>query len=171
MDEDKFRRAEKLYDLCIAADDLTDRELALAYHRLGRALMKQNRLEEAMIAVDQALDTDPTYHLAWNTRAWIGLLNHDLIVALDDSQRAIDFSEDNIRALDAHAHILAALGRPEAAMVAFNRVLVLYGSDGVAKYQRALADAGYDPGPADGLAGPATRAALEQCVGDACILW
>ena len=171
MDEDRFRRAEKLYDLCIATDDLTDHELALAHHRRGRAFMKQEQLEDALAAIDQALDADPTYHPAWNTRAWIGLLKNDLIVALDDSRRGIDFSEDNVRVLDTYAHILAALGRHEEAMTAFNRVLALYGPEGIAKYQGALEESGYDPGPADGIAGPATRGALEQCVADACILW
>ncbi len=171
MEESAWRQAEKLYDLCIENGGLEAGELAMAHHRLGRALMKQRRLDEATRAMDAALAADADFHPAWNTRAWIALLNGDPQHALEDVREALRLAPDEVRAVDTLAHIQAALGRREEASAEFRRALSLHGMEGVAKYQQALIDAGYDPGPPDGIAGPQTNSALDACAADACILW
>ena len=170
-DEGSWRQAEKLYGLCITNGELEGAELASAHHRHGRALMKLKRFDQALGAMDAALAADDAHAPAWNTRAWLGLLTDSLEQALSDAERALNLAPDNVRAIDTQAHILAALGRGDEALAAFNRAVSLYDSEGVAKYQNALAAAGYDPGSADGVAGARTHEALAACVADACNLW
>ena len=77
--------------------------------------------------------------------------------------------EDMPEAVDTHAHVLAALGEPDAAMAAFERAMEIGGADWVTLYQETLRERGYGDGlEASGALDVATRDALRRCVIEAC---
>jgi peptidoglycan hydrolase-like protein with peptidoglycan-binding domain len=59
----------------------------------------------------------------------------------------------------------------EQAGTMFDKGMQQQTPQGVEKIQRKLKEAGYDPGPVDGVYGPRTRSALEACARDACNIW
>lgn len=163
-----YAGAVAAYDDCFDANEMAD---PTSYHRRGRSHMKQGAHDLAMADFDQALELDEEHAGALNSRAWLNYLSEDLEAASADIEAAMGLEPDNERFLDTYAHILAASGDPEGAMEAFDVALRNQSRDGVRKTQNRLVEAGFNPGPVDGLYGPRTRSALEDCASQACRLW
>jgi tetratricopeptide (TPR) repeat protein len=137
----------------------------------GRAHMKSGDYDAAMVDFTAAIGIDESFAPAWNSRAWVYYLQGNLGSASENIETAARLDPDNPRILDTHAHILAAQGEMEQAGTMFDKGMQQQTPQGVEKIQRKLKEAGYDPGPVDGVYGPRTRSALEACARDACNIW
>ena len=106
----------------------------------------------------------------YNGRAWSRYLHGQNAEALHDVNHSLSLLPTNPVVIDTKAHILAALKRPQEALTEFERAMEIGGASRVKKYQEALKEHGYDPGPVDGNYGEATQQALLACLSAGCRL-
>jgi tetratricopeptide (TPR) repeat protein len=133
--------------------------------QLGRSTAARRDFETVL-----ALMTDPA--MFYNEAAWhLYLSGGEHAAALAFVRRALADEPGTVAYLDTEGHLLAALGEPGPALASFEHGLRLADAEFVARAQRGLASQGYFTGTADGVYGPATRAALEACIRDACNIW
>ncbi len=90
--------------------------------------------------------------------------------ALGDAERAVSLAVDNADYLGTEGHVLAALGRRQDALAAFERAMAVADTGWVGTYQEALTGHGYYNGAIHGAYDPATRAALQACLEAGCRL-
>jgi tetratricopeptide (TPR) repeat protein len=167
-----YARAIPHLNRCVAAPRLTPQARADAYHQRGRAHMKTGRHGKALADFRAAIRQAPTHAGAHNSAAWTHYLRGEHRRALRYARKARMMAPDNVRVVDTHAHILAALGRTGEAAAAFLRTCTaLHSRDGLAKLQQHLKRAGFDPGPVTGTCTPATRRALAACARAKCRIW
>ena len=89
---------------------------------------------------------------------------------LGDAERAVSLAADNADYLGTEGHVLAALGRRQDALAAFERAMAVADTGWVGLYQEALTGHGYYSGAIHGAYDPATRAALQACLEAGCRL-
>jgi tetratricopeptide (TPR) repeat protein len=162
-----YARAIKDFDQVL----LFDPGYAEGYLNRGIAYDKLNERRRAIEDYDQALRLDPdnitirgNRGRAYSLLAWDLYLNGRNTKALTDVVRSLSDLPDHLNAIDTHAHVLAALGRPGEALAEFERVVELGGVNWVRNYQEALIEHGYYRGAIDGTYGQQTRAALVACL-------
>lgn len=174
------RYRQKKYDL--AVKDLT-RAIELnpkrsgAHNNRGRAYHMQRKYALAVKDFDRALRLRPGNKRttrnrgdAFNGLAWDAYKAGKLELALAHADSSLRDRHDGAAAYDTRAHVLAALGRIDDAMADFERAIKLDGSVRVAKYQRALKDAGHWPDKIDAKLTDAFRKALRACLTAGCRL-
>lgn len=145
----------------------------LAHYRRAVILMDAGRYDEALVGLDTVIAGAPDFPFPYGARAWSRYkTGQDLEGALQDVARASALQQaPDWSVLDVEAHVLAALGRADEAVTAFEAVIAMVGPALVLEYQKGLAAAGYLPAPGDGTYDEATRTALRACVRDACTMW
>lgn len=166
-----YAAARDAFTACLDGGDIAEPHLADAHHRRGRSLMKLGNHAAALADYDRALAQDEEHVQALNSRAWTLLLMDLPEDALPDIEAAKALAPEDARIADSYAHVLAALGREAEALAAFDAALALQSPEQIAKLQDRLREAGYDPGPSDGLAGEGTRDAVAACVRARCVIW
>jgi len=84
----------------------------------------------------------------------------------DDRRTKGQSRPDRWQYIDTEAYILTALGKTEEALVAFEPAIDVGGKDAIQFYQEAFSAHGYKIGAVDGVLGPKTRSALDECIMD-----
>lgn len=167
-----YAEAVRRYDRCVASVKADPAVHADWLHRRGRAHMKLRHHDAALADFAAARRLKPDHVGAHNSTAWVHYLRGEQATADAMARKARALAPQNVRVVDTHAHILAALGRKREALEAFFLTCeTLHTKDGVAKLQRQLARIGYDPGPATGTCTRKTRGALAACVWHKCTIW
>ena len=154
------------------------KDLAWAYNNRGIANAELGNPARAIEDYDQALRLNPGFikaranrGIAYNGLAWDLYLKGRNAQALDNADRSLSDRPDSAAAINTRAHVLAALGRRNEALGAFERVMRVGGADWVRTYQEALAKHGYYPGAIYGGGyRPQTQAALVACLDAGCRL-
>jgi len=133
----------------------------MAYFELGQP-------DRLVADYREAVSLEPS-GVRWSGLAWARLLAGQNEPALADIDKSLALEPNDVYALDIRAHILAALGRTDAALGDFERAVALGGTDLAREYQKALVGHGYEVA-VDGTWGPASRAALKTCLENGCRL-
>lgn len=167
-ESDNYEAAIPAYTECMAQSDSSQPDWN---HRRGRSHMKMGDNDQALNDFNAAIEADNNHAASLNSRAWIHYLNGNASESLADINAALAIDPASPRYLDTYAHILAAAGETDAAIQAYDAGMHRQDQEGVAKIQRQLTNQGIDPGPIDGVYGPRTRAALEQCARKKCNIW
>jgi tetratricopeptide (TPR) repeat protein len=162
----------------IRSGQYSGKDLVRAYNNRGNAYANLGNPARAIKDYDQALRLNPGFikaranrGIVYNGLAWDLYLKGRNAQALDNADRSLSDRPDSAAAINTRAHVLAALGRRNEALGAFERVMRVGGADWVRTYQEALAKHGYYPGAIYGGAyGPQTRAALVACLDAGCRL-
>ena len=144
---------------------------ALAHNNRGDAHARLGEYERAIEDHEAALATSTTAEqtaLAHHYLAWALYLDDRAAEGLPHADEALRVMADFPHTLVARGHILAELGRSDDAIADFEQALQLGDVGFVQAYEDALLRRGFDPGPVDGIYGPATRAALEACLQAGC---
>ena len=163
-----FHTAATAFSECLSAVDSQDTQ---TLYQRGRSYMKIGQHDEALADFGAVAALDEAHAGSWNSRAWVLYLREDLPAAMEAADRALELAPEDPRVLDTRAHILAARGDTDAALESFEEGIRFQSSEGIAKIQRQLTQAGIDSGPIDGVYGPQTRSALERCAQQACNIW
>ncbi len=146
---------------------------------VNRAVSRDQTGDHAGAIADynSALRLDPSREyakigrsFAQNALAWDHYLSGQPADGLALIEAALAQDRSNPDFLDTRAHILAALGRTDAALETFEAAAAAGNADLIRDYQQALQRHGLDPGPVDGAYGGATRTALAACVQSGCRL-
>ena len=80
----------------------------------------------------------------------------------------LSLASDNADYLGTEGHVLAALGRRQDALAAFERAMAVADTGWVGTYQEALRRHGHYHGAVNGAYDPATRASLQACLEGGC---
>ena len=144
----EYRRAIEDYDQALRLDP----DYAAAYNNRGNAYANLGNPARAIKDYDQALRLNPGFikaranrGIVYNGLAWDLYLKGRSAQALDNADRSLSDRPDSAAAINTRAHVLAALGRRNEALGAFERVMRVGGADWVRTYQEALAKHGYYP--------------------------
>ncbi len=156
----------------IRSGQYSGKDLVWAYNNRGNAYANLGNPARAIKDYDQALRLNPGFikaranrGIAYNGLAWDLYLKGRNAQALDNADRSLSDRPDSAAAINTRAHVLAALGRRNEALGAFERVMRVGGADWVRTYQEALAKHGYYPGAIYGGGyRPQTQAALVACL-------
>ena len=160
------------------AIDNLDRAIALdpayatAFLNRGIAWSELGDYRRAVLDYDRFIELDPEDAGSYRIVAWALLeARAELDTALDYAEQAVRLDPQAWVSHDTHGHILAAMGRREPALAAFERGIALADANTVRGYQEELLGQGYAIGATDGVYGSSTRAALIACIRDVCTLW
>lgn len=166
----KFDEANTALNSCLYSPP-DDSELAAeAYVMRGETYVQRLDYEAALSDFDRALELSPQSAEAWRSKAWVHYKTNDLhpaVVAIENSLKA---DSQSTRSHHIHALILTALGRPEAAMDAYDLAYSFESRSVVQGLQQELERQGYDIRAIDGVYGSRTRDALKECIADRCVI-
>lgn len=102
----------------------------------GAAAMEQGDFAQARDLLDQVIAARPTFAEAWNRRATMFYLAGDYPASLADIEHVLELEPRHFGALSGLGLVNLALGREEAALDAFGRVLALYPANEAARSNR-----------------------------------
>jgi tetratricopeptide (TPR) repeat protein len=115
----KFAEAEEVARKAIALEDKSPE----AWSNLGIALAATERLEEAVLACDRALNGNPAYAMAWLTKATTLLELKRYDEALSACDQALKLEPNKYEVLYNKSLILQELGRPDEAKKVYRKSL------------------------------------------------
>lgn len=119
-----------------AAERLASR-ISEAWNRSGSAsvdlmmlwseqAIKAQKFDVALDFLDQVVTLQPQYAEGWNRRATVHFLTRNYRKSMADIERTLELEPRHFGALAGMAQIMAATGRNELALQAWQRVLVIY---------------------------------------------
>jgi len=168
-----FDRAEVDYDLALTLEP----ELTEALYGRGLMRLHLGQPTEAIADFDAVLAVDPQHTearwqraVAYDRLAWHAYKEGRPEEALALVSDALAWLPETSGVIETQAHILAALGRIDEALSAFERAMEAGGADRVRAYEEALAGLGFKPGPSTGVYDAAMRNAMRLCLADGCQL-
>lgn len=146
----------------------TATKVAGALEQQGLSCAQAGDLRPAIGRFSEAIRRFPWRSQAYANRgrAYAGLGEYEFAVLDYDDAIRLDPEQQSYRYLRAVS--LSEIGRAKEAVHDLERVMKLNDHEAVAELQRYLLVKGFDPGPIDGLYGPATRRALIGCVSEKC---
>jgi tetratricopeptide (TPR) repeat protein len=161
------------YDRAISlASDFTD-----AYNNRGSTRAGLEQYEGAVQDFKKVIALDPNDRFAienlgkaYAKLAWSQYLANDLPGTLRNIESAIAADTRFAVHFDDYGHVLAAVGRSENAVDAFERAVQIGGSAYAKLYQQALRRHGYYRGTIDGSFGRPVLRALRRCIDKRCRL-
>ncbi|MDX5359676.1 MAG: tetratricopeptide repeat protein [Alphaproteobacteria bacterium] len=94
---------------------------------MKRAQMAANakKFETAVAILDTVVDIDPDYAEGWNRRATVHFLAGDYARSALDIEKVLDLEPRHFGALSGLGQIMERIGRPEAALDAYRRALMV----------------------------------------------
>lgn len=172
---EQFEQAVRALDDAIRLEP----ESAVAYVDRGVAYRGLGQLQQAIDNYDEAIRLDASLELAHINRfhaqrvfAYRLYSEDQPNEALPYIEQALEFDPEHELSIGVLAHIYAALGRPDDALAAFERLIAMNGEQAIPAFKEALVGHGYSPGPMDGEYGPEARDALYACLQAGCrLLW
>lgn len=102
----------------------------------GAAAMERGDFTQARDLLDQVIAARPTFAEAWNRRATMFYLAGDYPASMADIEHVLELEPRHFGALSGLGLVNLALGREEAALDAFSRVLALYPANEAARSNR-----------------------------------
>lgn len=146
-----------------------DPELAASgYIMRGRTYLQGLDYQAALSDFETAVELSPENAVAWRNKAWVHYKRNELHPAVMAIEKSLEFDAQSTRAHHIHALILTAMGRPEAAMDAYDMAYSFESRSTVQALQQALKNQGYRLEAVDGVYGAHTREALKACIADGC---
>lgn len=103
-----------------------DEEEVLAVMSRGRFYLRQERLERARGAFDQAIELAPEFAEAWNARATVNYMLGNYRESLADIERVLELEPRHFGALSGRGLCWEALDKPEKALTAFEAALEVH---------------------------------------------
>ena len=166
----KFEEANTALNSCLYSPPEDSKLAAEGYVMRGETYVRRLDYEAALSDFDRALELSPQNAVAWRSKAWVHYKTNDLhpaVVAIENSLEADSHSTESHHI---HALILTALGRPDAAMDAYDLAYSFESRAVVQGLQMELEKQGYDIRAIDGVYGSRTREALKKCIADGCVI-
>lgn len=102
-----------------------DEQRTEAWHGVSEALLNQKKFDEALEAINKAIQIKPEDAMGYNMRARIHALKEDLKASLADLDQALKVDDENIPALLMRARVYSATDENEKALADVNRALEL----------------------------------------------
>jgi len=158
-----FRRIEAC-SAVIATPGIDAGRLSLAYAMRALAFSLQTDYPAAIRDYDEALRINPVFPVALNNRAWAYFKMGRPATGLPDVEASLALDPRSAHSYDTRAHIHQWMGKPDLAMIDYDRAMYFGGERMIKLYQCGLQNHGLFHGRIDGLPSIELRRAMLICV-------